>query len=147
MIFLELIKLLTTTWLSRTRCVLMGHALSSVPPSLAARGRHAVLRSVLLKAEHLGLYPLVAPVVLTRSILCGVLLPHLHSVRSWGRACMSCWAGCSQWSVTSPCPVSLMLCKYGRSCHARATCSNGPWWLWYHIWVNGNVTVWSYGGV
>ena len=60
----------------------MRHALRSMPPSLAPRGRHAVLRAVLLKAEDLGLDPLVAPVVLTRSILCGVLLSHLHSMRS-----------------------------------------------------------------
>ena len=56
--------------------MLMSHALRSVSASLAARGSHTVLRSVLLEAEDLGLDSLVASVVLTRSILGGVLLSH-----------------------------------------------------------------------
>jgi len=146
MIFLELIKLLTCTWLSRTRCVLMSHALRSVSASLAARGSHTVLRSVLLEAEDLGLDSLVASVVLTRSILGGVLLSHWKSMGSLGRAGMCCWACCGQWSVTSS-GLDTLISENGRIDHTWTTCSYSSWWLWNNIWVNRNVTVWSYGGV
>ena len=142
MLFLEFIELLTSTWLSWARCVLMGHTLCAMSASLAARGSHAVLRSVLLKAEDLRL-DLIASVVLTRSILCGVLLSHSQMLP----LSIGGWACCRQWSVSSPCSIALMLCENGRSWHACTCSSNGTWWLWDYIWVDGNVTVWSYGGI